>query len=85
MAAAHGDRDRVLQKSRDLKFLTGFETKVRRHWGIEGWCLLGMNSWGRGQLISFGRRGGMGAAWLLRSPGKMGTTVYVGAASGYYG
>lgn len=29
MAAANGDRDRVLQKSRDLKFLTGFETKVR--------------------------------------------------------
>lgn len=28
MAAANGDRDRVLQKSRDLRFLTGFETKV---------------------------------------------------------
>ena len=30
MAAANGDKDRVLQKSRDLKFLTGFETKVGR-------------------------------------------------------
>ncbi|XP_019485366.1 PREDICTED: atypical kinase COQ8B, mitochondrial isoform X10 [Hipposideros armiger] len=29
MAAANGDRDRVLQKSRDLKFLTGLETKHR--------------------------------------------------------
>lgn len=28
-AAADGDRAKVLQKSRDLKFLTGFETKVR--------------------------------------------------------
>jgi aarF domain-containing kinase len=27
-AAADGDKDQVLQKSRDLKFLTGFETKV---------------------------------------------------------
>lgn len=41
MAAANGDRDRVLQKSRDLKFLTGFETKVGRHWGSRGWYLLG--------------------------------------------
>lgn len=30
-AAADGDRDRVLQKSQDLKFLTGFETKVGYH------------------------------------------------------
>lgn len=28
-AAADGDRDRVLQKSRDLKFLTGFESKAQ--------------------------------------------------------
>lgn len=27
-AAAEGDRAKVLQKSKDLKFMTGFETKV---------------------------------------------------------
>lgn len=41
MAAANGDRDQVLQKSRDLRFLTGFETKVRRHWRSRGRCPLG--------------------------------------------
>jgi aarF domain-containing kinase len=27
-AAADGDRDRVLQRSRDIRFLTGYESKV---------------------------------------------------------
>lgn len=45
MAAANGDRDQVLQKSKDLKFLTGFETKVRSHWGSRVWNLL-WEGWG---------------------------------------
>ena len=36
MAAANGDRDRVLKKSRDLKFLPGFETKVGNTAGLGG-------------------------------------------------
>lgn len=58
MAAANGDRDRVLQKSQDLKFLTGFETKV-------GGLLISTGG-------LWGGVGGMEAAWLLRDPRKMG-------------
>lgn len=39
-AAADGDKDRVLKKSQDLKFLTGFETKVGGHWAEGLVCLL---------------------------------------------
>ncbi|XP_030730054.1 atypical kinase COQ8B, mitochondrial isoform X1 [Lagenorhynchus albirostris] len=41
MAAANGDRDRVLQKSRDLKFLTGFETKAFSDAHVEAVMILG--------------------------------------------
>ncbi|XP_012888077.1 PREDICTED: aarF domain-containing protein kinase 4 [Dipodomys ordii] len=40
-AAADGDRDRVLQKSRDLKFLTGFETKTFSNAHVEAVMILG--------------------------------------------
>ncbi|XP_014443563.1 atypical kinase COQ8B, mitochondrial isoform X3 [Tupaia chinensis] len=40
-AAADGDRDRVLQKSRDLKFLTGFETKAFSDAHVEAVMILG--------------------------------------------
>lgn len=41
MAAANGDRDRVLQKSRDLRFLTGFETKAFSEAHMEAVMILG--------------------------------------------
>ncbi|XP_022381060.1 atypical kinase COQ8B, mitochondrial isoform X2 [Enhydra lutris kenyoni] len=41
MAAANGDRDRVLQKSRDLRFLTGFETKAFSEAHVEAVMILG--------------------------------------------
>ncbi|EMP24832.1 Putative aarF domain-containing protein kinase 4 [Chelonia mydas] len=34
-AAAEGDRAKVLQKSKDLKFMTGFETKTRETGGVD--------------------------------------------------
>ncbi|XP_056394766.1 atypical kinase COQ8B, mitochondrial [Hyla sarda] len=40
-AAAEGNRARVLQKSRDLKFLTGFETKVFEEAHIDAVMILG--------------------------------------------
>ncbi|XP_039321831.1 atypical kinase COQ8B, mitochondrial isoform X3 [Saimiri boliviensis] len=40
-AAADRDRDRVLQKSRDLKFLTGFETKAFSDAHVEAVMILG--------------------------------------------
>ncbi|XP_008247940.2 atypical kinase COQ8B, mitochondrial isoform X10 [Oryctolagus cuniculus] len=40
-AAADGDRDRVLQKSRDLRFLTGFETKAFSDAHVEAVMILG--------------------------------------------
>nr|XP_034801116.1 atypical kinase COQ8B, mitochondrial isoform X3 [Pan paniscus]XP_054959981.1 atypical kinase COQ8B, mitochondrial isoform X3 [Pan paniscus] len=40
-AAADGDRDCVLQKSRDLKFLTGFETKAFSDAHVEAVMILG--------------------------------------------
>lgn len=40
-AAAEGDRARVLQKSRDLKFLTGFETKVFEEAHVDAVMILG--------------------------------------------
>nr|XP_054317795.1 atypical kinase COQ8B, mitochondrial isoform X1 [Pongo pygmaeus] len=40
-AAADGDRDLVLQKSRDLKFLTGFETKAFSDAHVEAVMILG--------------------------------------------
>lgn len=40
-AAADGDRDRVLQKSQDLKFLTGFETKAFSDAHVEAVMILG--------------------------------------------
>ncbi|XP_069500560.1 atypical kinase COQ8B, mitochondrial [Ambystoma mexicanum] len=40
-AAAEGDRARVLQKSRDLKFLTGFETKVLEEAHVDAVMILG--------------------------------------------
>ncbi|XP_006215065.2 atypical kinase COQ8B, mitochondrial isoform X1 [Vicugna pacos] len=41
MAAANGDRDQVLQKSRDLRFLTGFETKAFSDAHVEAVMILG--------------------------------------------
>ncbi|XP_036130391.1 atypical kinase COQ8B, mitochondrial [Molossus molossus] len=41
MAAANGDRDRVLQKSQDLKFLSGFETKAFSDAHVEAVMILG--------------------------------------------
>ncbi|XP_016050179.1 atypical kinase COQ8B, mitochondrial isoform X1 [Erinaceus europaeus] len=41
MAAANGDRDRVLQKSKDLRFLTGFETKAFSDAHVEAVMILG--------------------------------------------
>lgn len=67
MAAANGDRDRVLKKSRDLKFLTGFETKVGNTAGLVGLliftgglrglegsgdCLATERPWGNGPHLS---------------------------------
>ncbi|XP_038623170.1 atypical kinase COQ8B, mitochondrial isoform X2 [Tachyglossus aculeatus] len=40
-AAVDGDRERVLQKSRDLKFLTGFETKAFAEAHVEAVMILG--------------------------------------------
>ncbi|XP_058530603.1 atypical kinase COQ8B, mitochondrial isoform X1 [Ochotona princeps] len=40
-AAADGDRDQVLQKSRDLKFLTGFETKAFSDAHVQAVMILG--------------------------------------------
>jgi aarF domain-containing kinase len=40
-AAADGDKDQVLQKSRDLKFLTGFETKACTDAHVEAVMILG--------------------------------------------
>ncbi|KAG9472499.1 atypical kinase COQ8B, mitochondrial [Eleutherodactylus coqui] len=40
-AAAEGDRARVLQKSKDLKFLTGFETKVFEEAHVDAVMILG--------------------------------------------
>ncbi|XP_075393322.1 atypical kinase COQ8B, mitochondrial [Tenrec ecaudatus] len=40
-AAAEGDQDRVLQKSRDLKFLTGFETKTFSDAHVKAVMILG--------------------------------------------
>ncbi|NXV70992.1 COQ8B kinase, partial [Atlantisia rogersi] len=40
-AAADGDRDKVLRKSRDLKFLTGFETKAFEEAHVEAVLILG--------------------------------------------
>uniref|UniRef100_A0A8C6WC62 Coenzyme Q8B n=1 Tax=Nannospalax galili TaxID=1026970 RepID=A0A8C6WC62_NANGA len=40
-AAADGDRDRVLKKSQDLKFLTGFETKAFADAHVEAVMILG--------------------------------------------
>ncbi|XP_004459036.1 atypical kinase COQ8B, mitochondrial isoform X1 [Dasypus novemcinctus] len=40
-AAADGNRDRVLQKSQDLKFLTGFETKAFSDAHVEAVMILG--------------------------------------------
>ncbi|XP_072287464.1 atypical kinase COQ8B, mitochondrial [Pyxicephalus adspersus] len=40
-AAAEGDRAKVLQKSRDLKFLTGYETKVFEEAHVDAVMILG--------------------------------------------
>ncbi|XP_068766635.1 atypical kinase COQ8B, mitochondrial [Struthio camelus] len=40
-AAADGDRDKVLQKSKDLKFLTGFETKAFEAAHVDAVMILG--------------------------------------------
>uniref|UniRef100_F6TP03 Coenzyme Q8B n=1 Tax=Ornithorhynchus anatinus TaxID=9258 RepID=F6TP03_ORNAN len=40
-AAADGDRERVLQKSQDLKFLTGYETKAFAEAHVEAVMILG--------------------------------------------
>lgn len=83
-AAADGDRARVLQKSRDLKFLTGFETKVGSRpvwsWGVgEGVCVLGgllfPTLTGRSSCVDarpYWRA--LGRSGSCRNPGKMGTT-----------
>lgn len=68
MAAANGDRDRVLQKSRDLRFLTGFETKVGKTGEGLGTAYL---YWG-----ALGRSGGMKASSLLRNRKEMGPILF---------
>ncbi|KAM3911440.1 atypical kinase COQ8B, mitochondrial isoform 1-T2 [Leptodactylus fuscus] len=52
-AAADGDRARVLDKSRDLKFLTGFETKVFEEAHIDAVMILG-EAFASEESFSFG-------------------------------
>ncbi|XP_038641894.1 atypical kinase COQ8B, mitochondrial isoform X2 [Scyliorhinus canicula] len=52
-AAADGDRGKVLQKSRDLKFLTGYETKVFEEAHIDAVMTLG-EAFAQPQSFDFG-------------------------------
>ncbi|KAM6188863.1 LOW QUALITY PROTEIN: atypical kinase COQ8B, mitochondrial-like [Sarcoramphus papa] len=55
-AAADGDRAKVLQKSRDLKFLTGFETKAFEVAHVDAVMILG-EAFSGGQPFDFGGQG----------------------------
>ncbi|XP_072704888.1 atypical kinase COQ8B, mitochondrial [Ciconia boyciana] len=55
-AAADGDRAKVLQKSRDLKFLTGFETKAFEAAHVDAVMILG-EAFSGGQPFDFGGQG----------------------------
>ncbi|NXW87559.1 COQ8B kinase, partial [Alopecoenas beccarii] len=55
-AAADGDRSKVLQKSRDLKFLTGFETKALEAAHVQAVLILG-EAFSGGQPFDFGGQG----------------------------
>ncbi|XP_078097931.1 atypical kinase COQ8B, mitochondrial isoform X1 [Mustelus asterias] len=55
-AAADGDREKVLQKSRDLKFLTGYETKVFEDAHIDAVMTLG-EAFAQPQSFDFGTQG----------------------------
>ncbi|XP_041035026.1 atypical kinase COQ8B, mitochondrial [Carcharodon carcharias] len=52
-AAADGDREKVLQKSRDLKFLTGYETKVFEDAHVDAVMTLG-EAFAQPQSFDFG-------------------------------
>ncbi|XP_067875024.1 atypical kinase COQ8B, mitochondrial [Heterodontus francisci] len=52
-AAADGDREKVLQKSRDLKFLTGYETKVFEDAHVDAVMTLG-EAFSQPQSFNFG-------------------------------
>uniref|UniRef100_UPI00398E8C6B atypical kinase COQ8B, mitochondrial-like n=1 Tax=Pristiophorus japonicus TaxID=55135 RepID=UPI00398E8C6B len=52
-AAADGDREKVLQKSRDLKFLSGYETKVFEDAHVDAVMILG-EAFARPQSFNFG-------------------------------
>ncbi|GCC34797.1 hypothetical protein chiPu_0013273 [Chiloscyllium punctatum] len=54
-AAADGDRDKVLQKSRDLKFLTGYETKVFEDAHVDAVMTLG-EAFAQPESFDFGRQ-----------------------------
>ncbi|XP_063793769.1 atypical kinase COQ8B, mitochondrial [Pseudophryne corroboree] len=54
-AAAEGDRSKVLQKSRDLKFLTGFETKVFEEAHVDAVMILG-EAFKSEEPFNFGRQ-----------------------------
>ncbi|KAM6038268.1 LOW QUALITY PROTEIN: atypical kinase COQ8B, mitochondrial [Chlamydotis macqueenii] len=55
-AAADGDRAKVLRKSRDLKFLTGFETKALEAAHVDAVMILG-EAFSGGQPFDFGAQG----------------------------
>ncbi|KAF1534093.1 Atypical kinase COQ8B, mitochondrial, partial [Eudyptes schlegeli] len=55
-AAADGDRAKVLQKSRDLKFLTGFETEAFEVAHVDAVMILG-EAFSGGQPFDFGGQG----------------------------
>ncbi|XP_055519586.1 atypical kinase COQ8B, mitochondrial isoform X1 [Leucoraja erinacea] len=55
-AAAVGDRGKVLQKSRDLKFLTGYETKVFEEAHVDAVMTLG-EAFAERQSFDFGSQG----------------------------
>ncbi|NWS64914.1 COQ8B kinase, partial [Chunga burmeisteri] len=55
-AAADGDRAKVLQKSRDLKFLTGFETEAFEAAHVDAVMILG-EAFSGGQPFDFGGQG----------------------------
>lgn len=54
-AAADGDRAKVLQKSRDLKFLTGFETKLFEEAHVDAVMILG-EAFAANEPFDFGKQ-----------------------------
>lgn len=62
-AAADGDRAKVLQKSKDLKFMTGFETKVRTSPPAQLEASLGGGVFWTRQRPWWGKAGGVHMGW----------------------